>query len=290
MLPIALCAQLACLWEATARKPGNVHPYAAFADLTYLDLLQSAAAVAPVLDSASSSGVGKTILDAVQATRRIASTNTNLGIMLLLAPLAAVPAHEDLRQGLPRVLAGLDIADARVVYEAIRLASAGGLGKVPEQDIRVAPTKSLVDVMGLAAERDLVAKQYANGFREVFHEGVPALRRGLQLTGNLENAIIYGHLTLMASHPDSLIVRKRGTGEAQEASRRARSILQQGWPKEAESQQALIEFDGWLRAEGHSRNPGTTADLLTACLFVLLREGTIELPLQIPWSAGSHHG
>src|SRR5262249_34362575 len=113
------------------------------------------------------------------ATRRVAPTNTNLGIVLLLAPLAAVPPSEDLRKGLARVLEALDVADARMTYEAIRLAAAGGLGQAPEQDIREEPTKDLRAVMALAAERDLVARQYANGFHEVFHEGVPALCQGL---------------------------------------------------------------------------------------------------------------
>ncbi len=91
MIPIGLYAQLACIWEAMARKPGNVHRYADFADLTYLDLLHSAAAVAPILNGASLWGVGKSILESVKATRRVAKTNPNLGIVLLLAPLAAVP-------------------------------------------------------------------------------------------------------------------------------------------------------------------------------------------------------
>ena len=264
MLPIGLCAQLACIWEATARKPGNVHRYCDFADLTYLDFLQSAAAVAPVLNAAPLGGVGKTVLEAVQATRRVVSTNTNLGIVLLLAPLAAVPPSEDLRKGLPRVLEGLDVADARAAYQAIRLAGAGGLGRVPEQDLHEEPTTSLREVMALAAGRDLIARQYANGFREVFHDGVPALGLGLQQTGSLESAIIYAHLHLLASYPDSLIVRKCGPAEAEEAGRRARSVLEQGWPKGEEGQQALTELDRWLRTNGHRRHPGTTADLITA--------------------------
>src|SRR5262245_21577371 len=157
MRSIGLCVQLACIWEATARKPGNVHRYTDFADLSYLDLIQSAAAVAPVLNIASLCGVGKAILEAVKASRQVAPTNTNLGIVLLLAPLAAVPLMEELRSGLPRVLSSLSVADAKAAYEAIRLAHAGGLGRVPEQDVHQEPTKTLREVMALAAERDLIA-------------------------------------------------------------------------------------------------------------------------------------
>ncbi len=276
------CAQIACIWEATARKAGNVHRYRDFADSTYTDFLLSAAAIAPVMTTACQRRVGATVLDAVRATRRVVGTNTNLGIVLLLAPLASVPPEEELRGGVERVLAELDAEDARLVYEAIRLASPGGLGRAPEQDVRTEPTQTLRQVMALAADRDLIARQYANGFAEVFDDGVPALLMALERTGSIEGAIIFAHLHLMAHHVDTLILRKRGRAEAEEAARRARMVLDAGWP-------ALADFDGWLRSEGHSRNPGATADLLTACLFVVLRENRITLPPQSPWSAGFDH-
>src|SRR5207302_384138 len=97
MLPTGLCAQLACIWEATARKPGNVHRYRDFSDCGYLDFLLSAAAVAPILEKAGERRVGATVLAGVHATRSVVITNTNLGILLLLAPLAAVPREKNLR-------------------------------------------------------------------------------------------------------------------------------------------------------------------------------------------------
>jgi triphosphoribosyl-dephospho-CoA synthase len=272
-----LCSQIACIWEATARKPGNVHRYCDFADSSYTDFLLSAAAIAPVMTTACQRRVGATILDAVRATRRVTGTNTNLGIVLLLAPLATVAPETELRSGVERVLDGLDVEDARLTYEAIRLASPGGLGDAPEQDVREEPTQTLRQVMALAAERDLIARQYANGFAEVFEEGAPAVLAGLERTGSIEGAIIHAHLHLMAHHPDTLIARKSGRAEAEEAARRAREVLDAGSTE-------LKRFDGWLRAEGHARNPGATADLLAACLFVLLRENTIELPLRYPWT------
>jgi triphosphoribosyl-dephospho-CoA synthase len=279
MLDAGLCSQIACIWEATARKPGNVHRYRDFDDSAYPDFLLSAAAIAPAMTTACQRRVGATILEAVRATRRVTGTNTNLGIVLLLAPLAAVPPEQELRGGIKRILADLDIEDARQVYEAIRLASPGGLGRVAEQDVSAEPTQSLRQVMALAADRDLVARQYAKGFAEVFDDGVPALLAGLQRTGSIEGAIVSAHLHLMAHHPDTLIARKRGPAEAEEAARRARAVLDNGWAE-------LKSFDTWLREEGHARNPGATADLLTACLFVLLRENTISLPPRFPWTAG----
>jgi triphosphoribosyl-dephospho-CoA synthase len=281
MLDAGLCAQISCICEATARKPGNVHRYRDFADSTYGDFLLSAAAIAPAMTMACQRRVGATVLDAVRATRRVVATNTNLGIVLLLAPLAAVPPDQELRGGVERVLAVLDVEDTRLVYEAIRLASPGGLGQTPEQDVRDEPTQTLRQVMALAADRDWIARQYANGFAEVFDDGVPALLAGLERIGSIEGAIIAAHLHMMAHYPDTLIARKRGWQEAKEATRRARVVLAAGWPHESSSRTLLNDFDAWLRADGQARNPGATADLIAACLFVLVREGRIALPRQL---------
>jgi len=282
MADVGLRAQLACIWEATARKPGNVHRFCDFADVGYVDFLLSAAAIAPVLREAAGRRVGEIVLQCVQATRQLVGSNTNLGIILLLAPLAAIPEEEDLDSGLEAVLAGLDVEDARRVYQAIRLANPGGLGRAREEDVSGEPTRPLRGVMALAAERDLVARQYANGYMEVRTVGVPVLQAGLVTLGSLEGAIIHAHLTLLAHHPDTLIARKRGLAEATEASRRAAGVLSSGWPATAEGRWALAELDAWLRMEGHQRNPGATADLLTAALFLLLRQES-ALPARYPW-------
>jgi triphosphoribosyl-dephospho-CoA synthase len=284
---VAPCAQLACIWEATARKPGNVHRYRDFADLSYVDFLASAAAIAPILASARGRRIGATVLDCVRATTQVAPTNSNLGIVLLLAPLAAVPMNEDLRSGIGPILSSLDVEDSRLTYEAIRLANPGGLGNVPEQDVATEPTQSLGQVMTLAADRDIVARQYANGYRQVFNDGVATLASGIASTGSLEGAIIRTHLVLMARHPDTLIARKCGPAVAAEASRWAARVLAAGWPERDSGREEMAKFDTWLRADGHRRNPGASADVLTAALFVLLREGTIQTPLTVPWSLGA---
>jgi triphosphoribosyl-dephospho-CoA synthase len=268
--------QVACLWEATARKPGNVHRFRDFDDVGYVDFLLSAVALGEVFNDAPLLRVGPLVHEAVRQTRHFARSNTNLGIILLLAPLAAATRQPGMRSGLGEVLAGLDQEDARDVYAAIRLANPAGLGRVEQQDVSAEPTLPLRQVMALAADRDLVARQYANGFREVFDDGVPALVRGLELTGGLESAIVFCHLSLLARHPDSLIARKRGPAEAEEATRRARLVLA--------GEMSVDELDAWLRAEGRGRNPGTTADLVTAVLFVALREGILALPPAYPWA------
>ncbi len=286
MLDRGLCAQTACLWEATARKAGNVHRFQDFADLTYLDFALSAAAIAPILSQAPGQPVGQTVLQCIQATRQVVQSNSNLGMVLLLAPLSAVPEGEDLRAGLVRILADLSQEDARQVYQAIRLARPGGLGEVAEQDVRQEPTGSLRDVMRLAEDRDRIARQYCTDFADIFEEAAPAIVHGLQELGTLEGAIIQAQLHLLAAFPDSLIARKRGIEEAEDVGWRAQHVLDEGWPLERAGWIAYAELDAWLRAEGHQRNPGTTADLLTAALFVLLRQGAIVLPADRPWAVG----
>src|SRR6266851_4595820 len=288
MWSIGLCAELACIWEATARKPGNVHRFRDFADTSYIDFLQSAAAIAGILDRASRQAVGETVLQCLQATRAVTRANTNLGIILLLAPLATVPLEEDLQTELSRVLGDLDLADSHAVYQAIRLAQPGGLGRVSQQDVSQEPTLPLREAMALAADRDMIARQYVTGFREVFNDGVPILLGSLkrQPLPSLEEAIIHCHLHLMANYPDSLIARKCSQRESEEAGRRASQVLARFWESKKARWEELAKLDAWLRADGNGRNPGTTADLVTASLFIALRQRSISLPLSIPFSAG----
>jgi triphosphoribosyl-dephospho-CoA synthase len=273
-------ATLACLYEATAPKPGNVHPRASFADLAYADFVTSAVVIGPILERAQAYGVGRKVLDAVRATRAAVGTNTNLGTLLLIAPLAAVPRDEPLAKGIGGVLARLDREDTRLVYEAIRLSAAGGLGRTAEADVfSDAPTQlTLVEAMQLAADRDLVARQYTNGFANVMDGTAASIADGLSRGFPLSDAIVFAHVRQMATHADSLIGRKCGPPIANQSRDLAKSVLDCGEPGDADYEQALAELDAWLRGDGHRRNPGTTADLVAAGLFVLLREGRLHWP------------
>jgi triphosphoribosyl-dephospho-CoA synthase len=271
-------AELACLLEVTARKPGNVHRFADLPGLHFVDFLLSAAAIAEPLDRAASEGVGAAVLGAIEATRRVVSTNTNLGMVLLLAPLAAVPEGGNLAEGVERVLAETTVADSILVYRAIRLAHPGGMGEVSDQDLKDEPTLTLRAVMALATRRDSIALQYANGFREVLGEGLPVLREQRERGQTIETAIIAAYLHLMARHPDSLIARKHGPSRAREASGRAADVLEAGWPDRDEARRLCERFDVWLRDPANRLKPGTTADLVTAAMYSALREGSIRPP------------
>jgi triphosphoribosyl-dephospho-CoA synthase len=277
-IPLGTAATLACLYEATARKPGNVYPGADFDEqTTHAAFVASAIAIGPIVEKAPAAGLGQTVLNGVRATREAVETNTNLGTLLLVAPLAVVPREADLEPGVGRVLAVLTPDDTRATYEAIRLASAGGLGQTSEADIHddPPPDLSLVDAMRLAADRDLVARQYTNNFHDVF--GVARfIEIGLTPQARLEDAIIMAYLKQLAAAPDSLIQRKLGPGAAEEASHRAQAVLLKGSVRSESFKNAAADLDRWLRADGNRRNPGTTADLVAAGLFVLLRDGRLN--------------
>jgi triphosphoribosyl-dephospho-CoA synthase len=278
---------LACAYEAIAPKPGNVYPGHDFPNLTFFTLIASAKAIAPVMGRAPRQTVGDTILDAIKATRRVAQTNTNLGIVLLLAPLAKVADENDLQMGVPRVLAELSVSDANLAYEAIRLAHPGGLGTAADQDVRQVPTVTLRDAMQLAAERDLIAAQYVNGFADVFagckwlQDHIDAsLRSEFQNSKQypakkLVDLIVELYLWLLARNPDSLVARKRGMAEAMELQRRAIALIT---VDDEQRLSHLAELSDWFAAAFPHRNPGTTADLVCASLFVALRTGIIPLP------------
>jgi triphosphoribosyl-dephospho-CoA synthase len=266
---VAGAAQLACVLEASAEKPGNITPRHDFADTSYEDMLRSAVALGPELGRAAERGVGDTVLAAVRATQRVAGANTNLGIALLLAPLAraALLGGVSLRERTEEVLHGLTLDDARGAYAAIRAAGAGGLDEPVEHDVRDEPTLALRAAMAAAAERDSVAAEYATGFALTFERGLPALTRAHDAGLRPRPATVRLFLELLAAVPDTLIARKRGPRAAEEVSAEAARVL---------AGRASVEaFDASLRRDGNALNPGTTADLVTAVLFVALLDGRL---------------
>jgi triphosphoribosyl-dephospho-CoA synthase len=277
-LTVGVCATLACLWEATAPKPGNVYRCADFDDLTYADFLASAAMIGPIIDRVHQTGVGQTILAGVAATRHVVGTNVNLGMLLLIAPLAAVPRSAPI-SSVRSVVEAMTIDDTRAIYAAIRLAAPGGLGRVEHADVSMdAPPITPREAMALAADRDLVAQQYANGFAEVFWTADRIAAHAASVP--LSDAIVRAYLELLSSHPDSLIARKCGLETATEVSDRAANVLESLQHGPEQFADALTDFDFFLRADGHRRNPGTSADLIAAALFVLLRDRRVHWPVR----------
>ncbi len=276
-------ATLACLLEASAPKPGNVHRGADFEDLTFVDLATSAVAIGSAIDGAlggpsAERRLGRMVLAAVDGMNAVCDRNAYLGTILLVAPLALVPDGVELADGVADVLAGLDAADATNVYEAIRLARPGGLGQTEEHDVSGSAPNDLLAAMRAAADRDLVARQYANKYAEVLGEISPCIADARSAGMSTTFAIIHAHVTTIARHGDSLIARKCGQKVSEAAAARANRVLDAGDPNSETYFAELADFDFWLRGDGHRRNPGTTADLIAAALFVLLREGRLPPP------------
>ena len=266
--------QLACLLEASAPKPGNVSPGRPFADTRYEDFVASAVAAGPVLGCAASRPLGATVRLAVEATSRWTSRNTNLGIILLLTPIAraAAAGSSALRAGVRAQLEETTIDDARDVYAAIRLARPGGLGRAESQDVGDEPTVTLLDTMRLAAHRDAIANEYVTGFDTTFTVGVPALASARRDRLSWDDAVVHTYLRLLAHSRDTHIERRAGTGVAAAVSARARHVLELGGVRTHEGRRALDEMDGALRDPHNSLNPGATADLTAAAILAVLIE------------------
>jgi triphosphoribosyl-dephospho-CoA synthase len=172
-----------------------------------------------------------------------------------------------------RVLEETTVDDARDVYMAIRLAAPGGLGRAVEQDVADEPTMTLVEVMRLAAERDTIAREYITAFDLTFLTGVPALERARGDALSWDDAVVEAFLSLLAAAPDTHIARRGGAAMAAEVSRQARTALAAGGVRSEAGRRAIDDMDRGLRDARHTANPGTTADLTAAAIFVVLLGG-----------------
>lgn len=351
MIDIPAAINLACVWEASAAKPGNVNRMSDFADTHLIDFLNSAVVIGRVIDqrlrwlqrdksvgsqhtgpaqpgaSEADGGFAQTVFECIQQTGLISRSNTNLGIVLLLVPLAHAAAQIQAssaiaptakkmtsgeapigdnpynqvlesagwRQQVTRLIATADAKQTVILYQAIGMAMAGGLGTVAEADVNAQQSLTEQDtvshVMGLAAGRDRIAAEYHSGFEITFEFTAPQLRNFLRAGYPVQWSIVVVYLQLLAKYPDTLIQRKLGTRFAEAISVQAGQIAAECCPQgvplpwnefqaKAESiQERLAEFDFYLRSDGNRRNPGTTADLIAAGLLVSLLLGDIQFPV-----------
>jgi triphosphoribosyl-dephospho-CoA synthase len=252
----------ACLAELRALKPGNVHVYADGHRMVVADFERSAAASAPAI-AHRGAAVGARIRAAVEATNAAVGQNTNLGIVLLCAPLAAAAERaDDLRTAVQAVVDGLDRADAADVFAAIRLASPGGLGRVERFDVHEAPTVDLKAAMAAAAGRDRIARAYVTGFADLFEVGLPALAGASGLEPPWAATAVY--LAYLARFPDTHIARKHGPDVAEQVRVEAAALATSVSVGPAATE-PLLAFDRRLKENG--LNPGTSADFTVATLF-----------------------
>lgn len=290
---LAAATRAACEIDVRALKPGNVGDHGDGHGMCAADFRASAAAAAEPL-AAPERSVGERIFDAIAATRGVVACNTNLGIVLLCAPLAhaalRVERGGSLRREVKRTLARLDLSDARHAYAAIRLASPGGLGSSPRYDVAAEPDVTLLAAMDEAKLRDSVARQYALGFWDVFEFGVPLLRQccarwhGEEM--GEEWAAVAVYLDFMSYLADTHVVRKHGAEVARAVSEQAKdfsaAMRRVQHPRQLEEQ--LLEWDHALKQQ--RINPGTSADLTVATVLAL----RIEELLDDEFARGERHG
>jgi triphosphoribosyl-dephospho-CoA synthase len=271
---------LACALDVQVRKPGNVSVASPGHGMhAGLFLAAAAAAAGPISSAAASSG--ERIEGAVRAAWQATGCNTNLGIVLLCAPLLAAFERlgnernaEALRGALEAVLQAMDVADARAAYRAIALARPGGLGRAPAQDVLETPTIGLREAMALAADRDRIAWQYLHGYADVFGLGMAAFRAAPDAARGMQAAF----LEFLAAWPDSHIVRKHGSGVAHSVMREAaswRARARSGEPLDADP--AFARWDEDLKTR--RLNPGTSADL---CVASALAAALADAPARLP--------
>lgn len=266
----------ACRAELQALKPGNVHVFSAGHGMNIHHFERAAAAAAPFIADPALS-VGQRILKATEASFAATGLNTNLGIVLLCAPLAKAAAEVDVGTGLRRrlavILSMLNEDDAGNAFEAIRLANPAGLGKVEKGDVSAtSPRMTLIEAMHLAKDRDRIANAYVTAFEDIFDFALPALTEARTLTENFNFAVSTLHMALLAAFEDSHISRKHGPAAARSVQEGALE-LQRHWrpvvtPKSLEY---LRNFDTKLKELG--LNPGTTADFVVATIFCGLLSG-----------------
>jgi triphosphoribosyl-dephospho-CoA synthase len=251
-------------------KPGNVSLDAPGHRMTAEDFLASARASAGILADPEL-GLGERIFQAVAATQDRVGCNTNLGILLLCAPLAqaclADPAGDDLRSALRRVLRQTTVADTEQLFAAIRLANPGGLGDSAEHDVKASARVEVLVAMAHAAAYDSIACQYATDFADVFERALPHLLAARSRLDDEPAAVTDLFLFLLALIPDSHIQRKLGEATALRVRDEA-ALAYASWGRERGQAaiDGLRDLDAQLKAAGI--NPGTTADLTVATLFL----------------------
>jgi len=260
----------ACMGELQALKPGNVHAFSDGHGMTIQDFIQSADVTAEPIARAGLS-VGERVFYSVEATQKTVGQNTNLGMLLLCAPLlhaaSSVQADQSLWAQLSQTLKQLSIDDAVWVAKAIVLANPGGLGASDQHDVHEAPAVSLLEMMHSAQDKDRISWQYANAFQDIVGFGVNLYADALLKWENAAWATTALYLGFLTRYADTHVLRKHGEQVANLLMLEAKEIESNYWstrnPKLMQKQ--LLVWDASLKAR--KINPGTSADLTVATLL-----------------------
>ena len=264
-------AMISFIAEVNALKPGNVSQFSEGHGMTVDDFVKSAKLTCPILCDPTLS-VGERVLEGVKVTMSEVGCNTNLGLLMLFAPLlrAAELGVSSLQSNLVIVLQGLDTKDAKCLFEAIRHANPGGLGESEKYDVtkKLEAGTTIQKAMTEAENRDLIAKQYVTDFSDIFSLGFICIEDFAVRWNSVEWASVACYIRLLAEFPDSHVRRKFSLEVAEQIKIKAVPIAEafQGKDSPEDATGMLMKFDEELKLQGV--NPGTSADLTAASLLV----------------------
>jgi triphosphoribosyl-dephospho-CoA synthase len=271
---VAQDAQLALLLEVTGTpKPGNVDRAHDHDDLRFEHFATGAVGALPGLRlAADGEPVGRAFERAVAGMSQQAAGNTQFGALLVLTPLVRAAGDGDCTPGNARAAAeATTVRDAANFYRAFEHVDVA-VDEPPKGmeplDVRrgaaAIPTLrerglTLHDVMDRSTDVDGLAREWVGGFERSFH----AADRLLDTEGAVPDRAARVFLELLADEPDTFVAINHGQATAERVSEQAAEALDG-------------ERDPWALADelvAEGVNPGTTADLIAAGLFVALRRG-----------------
>lgn len=287
---IAKMAQIASALEVSGYpKPGNVHRTRDYDDMEFEDFIISGIVIGDTIREACTNvdvenpQLGKYILNAVVETDKWIKNNTNLGIVMMTTPIAVAASisnsFNEIRENVKLLMANTSVDDACNLYDAINIADAGGMGDQDEYDVASDNAKNelrenkqtMFDVLKISAPWDMLAREMTSDMPAVFEIGYPIYHK-LSLEKSKNEACILTFLTILSQVPDTLISRKYGADEALKISMMTRDLL--NLKDEADFSDKLKEFDDFLSENKY--NPGTTADLTAASIFVSYLKDNFE--------------
>ena len=261
-----------CDSEMESLKPGNVHKFAVGHDMTVNDFLKSSLIISKCLTK-NNAGLGVKILNSVKEIKKKVKKNTNLGIILMISPIVSVILKEgeiskkDLSIKINSLIKKQSVKDSILIYKAISIISPGGLGSSKKYDVNKTPKINLYKAMEFSKNKDLIAKQYCNGYKDIFKIGIPAYKKFYNKWGKVNWALTGVYLTFLGKFNDSHIMRNKGNRTAINVRNEAKKYYYflKDNKNIAKIKKKLLFFDKKLKSRGI--NPGTTADLTIATLF-----------------------
>jgi triphosphoribosyl-dephospho-CoA synthase len=303
---VARCAGLATLLEVSAYpKPGNVHRTHDFDDTLYEHFLASSISIMPIIQRLASKAhnienengdwsdlrIGNSILSATKEMLKWQKGgNVHLGVILLFTPIVAAAGAvyqgdmvdlKELNTKLKDVINGADPYDSVSIYKAINLSmSKKVLGTVKGLDVSEDSSKENILNNSLTPKKifetcsgyDSICSEWITDYYITFNIGFPHLKKQL-ISQDLNSSTVNTFLHILALYPDTLIQRKSGKEKAREISQKARLVLEKGGASTERGRKMLFQLDYDLQKEKGSLNPGTTADLTAASLFLLTLSG-----------------